>query len=123
MSKEISNRPSTTGNTCVFDGTEGGFILRNTAHSYIENYQQGPSFTWNQGTKAHFFGKKIIQELLSQHGAVGIRIHYGSKINTNNGKLYPELILVATDCNGNDLLNNIADMSIPCPNSCPIEFI
>ena len=104
----------------AFDGTEGAMISESDARQFMSNYNSGPCITWNQGVKGHFFGKDIIEELLNQQGAKGIRIYYGSK--EQDGKpLEPQLILVAADANQDDILNanKIADASRPCPIFCP----
>ncbi|MCB0694957.1 MAG: hypothetical protein KDC19_12010 [Saprospiraceae bacterium] len=103
-----------------FDGTGGGIISQATAEYYMNNYQQGPTYTWNQGVKGHYFSKDFFQDLLGQAGAVGIRIYYGSKVNTSN-VIVPDLIMVAVDSDGNDILSNeiIVDISKPCPPLCP----
>ena len=105
-------------NNYSFDGSEGGLISKQTADTYRENYQQGPCYTWNQGIKAHFFGRDIINELLAEPGAVGIRIYYGSKVNAQN-ILVPELVIYAVDSAGENLEAKIADISKPCPPYCP----
>ena len=104
----------------TFDGTGGGIISQTTAEDYLSNYQQGPSYTWNQGVKGHYFNKDFFDDLLEQTGAVGIRIYYGSRVNTSN-VLVPQLVLVAVDSDGNDILSNdiIVDLSQPCPPVCP----
>lgn len=64
---------------------------------------------------AHYFSKAIIDRLLSQTGAVGLRFYYGLDPNNNNEK---ELVFVAVDANGNDILNQVADRSQKCPTEC-----
>ena len=103
-----------------FDDSAGGFISKSLAEQYLNNYTQGPSYTWNQGVKGHYFGKGKVDELLALDGTVGIRIYYGSKINASN-VLVPQLMIVAVDENGNDILSGdkILDISQPCPPICP----
>jgi len=104
----------------TFDGTEGGIIPESEARQQISNYKNGPVFNWNHGVKAHFYGKDILLDLLSQTGAKGIRMYYSSKVVVSDNTLQPELVLVAVDANGDDILNNnkIVDISIPCPRYC-----
>ena len=104
-----------------FDGSEGGYVPESTAKQYLQNYQQGPAFNWNHGVKAHFFGKDILQDMLNQQGAMGLRLYYGSKVDPSSNTLQPELVLVAADSNGDDITanNKIADFSRPCPQFCP----
>ncbi len=105
----------------TFTGNEGGIISESDARQFIANYHMGPCITWNQGVHGHFFGKKLIEELLKQRGAKGIRIYYGSKPSASSGVLEPQLILVAANANGDDMLSQgkIADISRPCPKFCP----
>jgi hypothetical protein len=65
-----------------------------------------------------FFGREAIEEILNQHGCVGIRYYYG--LDANGQKV---LVLVGTDANENDLADEAnghvcMEASIPCPNRC-----
>jgi hypothetical protein len=94
----------------AFDGTEGGAITLMQASAMTAQYR-----TSNPGaTKAHFFGREAILNLLGQSGCMGIRIYYG--INPTTGA--KELILVGADAAGNDMTNVVMDMSAPCPKYC-----
>lgn len=108
-------------NSYKFDGSEGSIINETDARQMISNYKQGPSLTWNQGVVGHFFGKEIINSLLAEPKAEGIRIYYGSKPSLGTSAMKPQLILVPVDENGDDLISNgkIADISRPCPDFCP----
>lgn len=92
-----------------FNGTEGGEISLAKASEMTSNYR-----SQNPGeTIAHFFGKDIIQRILSQEGCMGIRIYYG--IDQDETK---QLILVGADENQNDIIQLVADLSFPCPQTC-----
>ncbi len=92
-----------------FDGTEGGSITLQTGAALTAEYRrQNPG-----ATKGHFFGKDILQDLLDQQGAMGIRMYYGLDGDGNK-----ELVLVAADANEDDLTDLVADLSMPCPNIC-----
>lgn len=93
-----------------FNGTEGGPITLAQATVSITDYQQ----KYPNSIKARFFGRDCLEELLAQEGAVGIRMYYGINPTTKEN----ELILIATDANGNDIVGLIMDMSKPCPNYC-----
>lgn len=96
-------------NTMAFDGTEGGAISLSTAAELTGNYRKD-----NPGQKlAHYYGRDIINELLSQEGCVGIRIYYGTSEDGDK-----ELVLVGVDSDENDMLALVADTSVPCPNYC-----
>jgi len=103
-----------------FDGSEGDPIPVETANAWIAKYQeQHPG-----ATQAHFFGNEIISQLLTENGAIGIRIYYALD---NDGK--PQVILFGATANGSDLIpgaeldgegsNQAADVSYPCPPYCP----
>ena len=92
-----------------FDGTEGGSITLAAASDLTAEYRR-----LNSGaTIAHFFGKDIIEDILEQTGCKGIRIYYG--IDDEGGK---ELILVGADSDEDDMTSLVADLSLPCPNTC-----
>ena len=96
----------------TFDGTEGGQIPLVDAAGMTANYRnQNPD-----STLAHFFGKDIINQILSQNGCVGIRMYYG--IDSDDEK---QLLLVGTDANGDDMTDLVADLSSPCPRACGKE--
>lgn len=93
-----------------FTGNEGGVIKLSDASAMTANYR---SSDLNGGTKGHFFGKKVLRELLKQRGCVGIRIYYGLDAE---GK--QQLILVGAKANKNDMLGLLMDFSLPCPDTC-----
>lgn len=60
------------------------------------------------------FDRDILDQLLAQEGAAGIRIYVGMKAD---GAVTP--VLVATDQQGNDLTDGvIAEEATPCPPYC-----
>ena len=93
----------------AFNGTEGGPITLAAAAEMTACYRK---LHPNQ-TEAHFMGKENFMALLNQTGCVGIRTYYGDK--PNGGK---ELIFVGVDANGNDMLELIMDLNLPCPSYC-----
>jgi hypothetical protein len=87
------------------------------AKAWTANYRE----TYPVEIEAHFFGREIINQILSEEGCVGIRIYYALDENGNR-----QLLLVGVNANGDNLLpsvtnneNIIADMSYPCPTFCP----
>lgn len=93
----------------AFNGTEGGAITLQTGADLTAKYRrENPS-----ETKGHFFGKDILNELLTQSGCMGIRMYYG--IGASGQK---ELVLVGADADENDMLELVADLSLPCPGLC-----
>lgn len=95
-----------------FTGNEGGVIKLSDASAMTANYRGSDL---DGGTKGHFFGKKVLRELLKQRGCVGIRIYYGLDAEGNQ-----QLILVGAKANMDDMTNLCVDMSSPCPNNCGV---
>lgn len=92
----------------AFNGTEGGAITLISAAQMTAKYRtENPN-----STIAHFFGKDILNQLLGQENCVGIRMYYGMKDDQK------ELVLVGVDAEENDLLELVADLSMPCPKTC-----
>ncbi len=92
-----------------FDGTEGGAITLAEGATLTKEYRSRNS----SAIKARFFGKDILRQLLDQEGCMGIRIYYGQDGDGNN-----QLVLVGADSDENDMLDLVADTSVPCPNLC-----
>ena len=93
----------------AFDGTEGGEITLQTAVDMCAEYRR-----LNSGaTKAHFFGKDILNDILDQEGCVGIRMYYG--IDSDDQK---QLVLVGVDSDEKDMTALVADLSKLCPTYC-----
>ena len=114
-----------------FKGNEGNPISRETAKSWMENYQQSESKleSGKSITKAHFFGKEGVLKLLNTTNCVGIRIYHG--LDEKNNK---QVFLTAVDSEMNDILPAdrkstseegafILDESYPCPPYCPKDEI
>lgn len=93
-----------------FNGNESSPISLPEAIEMTTKYR-----TENPGaTKAHFFGKNKLLQILNQPECVGIRAYYGNE--TLGTK---QLVLVGVDSDEKDLFNGvILDMSVPCPNYC-----
>jgi hypothetical protein len=96
--------------TSHFDGSEGGMIPLKDAATLTSNYRASKL---NGGTKGHFFGKKVLRALLRQRGCVGLRVYYGLDAAGNQ-----QLVVVAAKANKNDILDLVADLSLPCPDQC-----
>lgn len=102
-----------------FNGTEGEMISLAEAKTHVEIYKGSAKFAANNETKAFFFGKEKLQELLDQKDCMGIRIYYGIEYG-EQGKHIPMMILVGADENRDDLVNGkILDKGQPCPHKCP----
>ena len=92
-----------------FNGSEGSLISAATAGQWTKNYRDAHP-TWIKG---HFFGKNKIGDLLRQTGSMGIRVYYA--IDDSGVQ---QLIMVAAKANKDDMLEQVLDMSIPCPDQC-----
>ena len=82
---------------------------------------------------SQFFGIDKLNELLSQEGAIGLRIYYGLDVD-GDGKVDKHFVLTATDADGEDILptaerslekdaatknTGILVTDIKCPFDCP----
>jgi hypothetical protein len=116
-----------------FDGTEGGQISLQQGADLTASYR----LKFPNATKGRFFGKEILQQILDQPGCVGIRMYFGvkkeesgsghhansSSSGSNNQAVTTspidlELVLVGANGNQDDMLDIIADISVPCPSFC-----
>jgi hypothetical protein len=112
-----------------FRGNEGKSMDEALVKKWIQQHAD------HHETKAHFFGREIIEKILRQPDCVGIRIYYA--MDNKNQK---QLILVGGDERGNNMWpsakpkrgkkmldddggNTVADMSAPCPPNCPPNSI
>lgn len=109
----------------IFDGSEGSFIEAKIAAQLQQNYLNKAEVSGvKEPIRAEFFGKKKIEELLNKPEYVGIRIYYAQ---TKEGT--PELVLVATDKYGNNIVLDRSALKDPegeylsggprCPFDCP----
>ncbi len=92
------------------NGKEGGQISLSEGAAMTAAYRAA-----NPGaTKAHLFGKAILNDILAQDGCMGMRMYYG--INNDGEK---QLVLVGVDSDEHDMVNGIvADLSKLCPTMC-----
>src|SRR5690606_16463635 len=95
----------------AFNGDEGEFVTLAMASDWTETYRNDHAGE----TKAHFFGKNKLQEILDQTGCMGIRIYYAID---GDGK--KQLVLVGAGADEKDMTagNLILDMGWPCPSFC-----
>lgn len=93
----------------AFDGTEGGEITLSSGAAMTKEFRlRNPN-----SIKARFFGKDIINEILSQEGCMGIRLYCALDEDGNN-----QLVMVGADSDENDMTDLVADLSHPCPDTC-----
>jgi hypothetical protein len=111
-----------------FTGNEPGIelppdVARKNARKYNCNRK-------DEEIRAHYFGEKLIKDILNQKGVVGFRIYYAL-----NSDLNMEAFLVGVDADGNNVFkgnfatqgekdalstssSGIYASSVPCPNWC-----
>lgn len=92
-----------------FNGQEGGLISLQDGAAMTARYRTN----FPTQIKARFFGKEILEKILNQSGAMGIRMYFAQ--NANNEM---ELVICAADANENDMLDMVGDLSIACPANC-----
>lgn len=84
----------------IFDGSEGKFISAAEAARRQERYLIRQAEAGEKDPiRAQFFGRDILEKMLSKDGAVGLRIYHG--INDENQS---SLIIVPTDKSGKNLV-------------------
>ena len=97
----------------TFTGSEGSPIDRAEAAQWTANYRNANAGFDDTSTKAHFYGREVLQQLLDQPGCMGIRMYYAL-----DGEGQKQLILVGADAEGNDIEDLIVDGSHICPPDC-----
>lgn len=94
-----------------FNGREGEQITLPEASKLTSEYRiQNPT-----STKGHFIGRDLIERILEQEDCQGLRIYHGIDHENDDSQ---EIVVVGADSNEDDLLEVIADRSIPCPPRC-----
>ncbi|WEK21313.1 MAG: hypothetical protein P0Y49_09185 [Candidatus Pedobacter colombiensis] len=93
----------------AFDGSEGGPISINEASEATKRWRDT-----NPGQiQGEFWGNEILQTLMKQEEAVGLRVHFGLD---KEGKMQSFITAVRKD--ESDILSIVADFSCPCPPRC-----
>ena len=94
-----------------FTGNEGDFVTITDASAWTAAYRSNNP----NATKAHFFGRNKLMEILGQPGCVGIRAYYA--IDAQQKK---QLVLVGANSSEKDMLDAglVLDQAAPCPNNC-----
>lgn len=104
----------------------GTFISLKEADRLIENYDNQEKKRGKKDfTKAYFFGKEKIRELLDYEGSVGIRIYYGVDID-GDGKDDIKMVIYPVDKDGQNMpyrrpKPKIAGMSFGGPVDDPVD--
>jgi hypothetical protein len=109
-----------------FRGNEGSSMDENLVKKWIQQHAD------HHETRAHFFGKEVLEKILNQPGCMGLRIYYAMDDNSKK-----QLIIVGADEKGNNMWpskgpkpkkgkkmlggsdgNTTVDNSRPCPPYC-----
>jgi len=93
-----------------FTGDEAEQIPLDLAARWTRNFREKHP----DETKAHFFGRNIVQKILDQEGCMGIRLFYA--LDEDSQK---QLVMVGADADANDQVDEvIVDRGFPCPDQC-----
>lgn len=91
----------------MFTGNEDQSITLTEGHDLTARYRTANP----NAVIGEYFGKKIITDILSQEGCVGIRMYYGISADGQ-----PQTVITGVDANGNDLYQGlIGDRSYKSP--------
>ena len=98
--------------------TRGSLISKAEADILVNAFQASPAHF--NGVSGGFYGKELIQTLLSQPGCDGLRYYHGLGPDPYDGKkIKHTIILVAEDNKGNLLTGAILEIGPLCPPYCP----
>lgn len=93
----------------AFNGTEGELISLKDGAAMTAAYRSANP----GGMRGHFFGREVLNQILSQEGCMGIRMYYGI-----NEEGVQQLIIVGANSEEQDLTAMVADVSVGCPYRC-----
>ncbi|WP_266204659.1 hypothetical protein [Pontibacter kalidii] len=99
-----------------FDGSEGVAIDLATAAKWTRNYRERATPDPVRGVvvKGHFFGREILEKILSQEGCMGIRVYHA-----RDERGQRQLVLVGANADGEDMTQGtVADGAKVCPPDC-----
>lgn len=96
-----------------FTGNEDHEFPLAEAAQWTKNYRDSvPAGS----VKGHYFGRKILEDILAQDDCVGIRIYYA--LNDDGVK---QLIISGVDADENDIYQGtLAEKSFLCPSRCGV---
>jgi len=105
------NRPISAEQS-KFTGNEDHKITLQEAMDLTKAFQVSAS---SDAVIAHYFGKKALEEALTQPGCTGLRMYYAKHKDGS-----PTLVIVGVDHDGDDMTKGITlQRTIPCPPDCP----
>lgn len=96
----------------VLTGKENHRVTLAEASRLTRNFREGLD---PAGIKGGYFGRNIIEAILSQPGCAGIRMYFAI-----TDEWTPTLVLVGVLPNGNDMFEGVlGEDTLPCPPYCP----
>lgn len=114
-----------------FKPTVGGKVSKADADKWMKDFDNQYRPDKKKDTKSVFFGRDIIEKILSDQTCTGISFFLALKDNATLGKKTINLVMIGTQLDGK-LLNGIAASSsvmddgdttsnggITCPDDCP----
>ncbi|GAB2959409.1 hypothetical protein GCM10027048_28490 [Hymenobacter coalescens] len=93
----------------AFNGDEGSIIDLQVGIEMTSQFRED----YPGVNKGVFFGKNLLNQLLDQDGAMGIRFYFG--VNDSQAL---SLVLVAADAEEKDMTALVGDHGKECPNCC-----
>jgi hypothetical protein len=98
----------------VFSDDAGRFLAPNEARSMTDAYRKrkvATGISEDEYVRSEYFGIKQVQQLLSQPGCVGLRVHHakrwedadGNPTVVGKGQLKPRVLLTGVDAEGHDI--------------------
>jgi hypothetical protein len=104
------NRPISAEQS-KYSGNENHNISLQEAMDLTEAFQVSAS---SDAVIAHYFGKKSLEEALTQPGCAGLRMYYAKHKDGS-----PTLVIVGVNHNGDDMTTGtILQLTILCPPDC-----
>ncbi|MCX2740989.1 hypothetical protein [Pontibacter anaerobius] len=99
-----------------FDGSEGVVIELATASQWTKNYREHakPDPARGMVVKGHFFGRQVLEQILSQEGCMGIRMYHA--VDERGQR---QMVLVGANADGEDMVEGtVVDGAKVCPPDC-----
>ena len=92
-----------------FDGTEGSLISMKEGAAMTAAHREA----YPTNNQCIFFGKNMLQDLLNQDDAMGLRFYFA---RNPEGKM--TLVTIAVDSQGKDIQAKVGNKGHSCPSDC-----
>lgn len=103
----------------VFSEDVGRFLPPHEARNMTNAYRErkvAVGISEDEYVRSEYFGSKQVQQLLSQPGCVGLRVHHakrwedanGNPTANGQGQLKPRVLLTGVDAQGRDIASRTA---------------